>query len=243
MIEVFEGHVKRIKRSSNGEYIGLCPFHDDNNPSFSFNDIGVFYCHACEIGGNAYQFAKMVGDDAPKMDYIERTPPKAKIWSPPQKVAQSYNDFVSKASDKLLLNYDEYIGGLPWNKSVVQKLMIGWDEGFVFPYLNSHGDLVNIKWHKRKQIYGHAQAFVFPFWHMIHKYKKEEVLYLVEGEKDCVTMISKGKQAVSFNNGAKTKVPKEIIDIIKARFNDIVIYFDPDQAGRDATFKFLERYG
>lgn len=38
----------------------VCPFHDDNRPSFhvNFNE-GVFHCFACEVSGNAFQFVKL----------------------------------------------------------------------------------------------------------------------------------------------------------------------------------------
>jgi DNA primase len=37
--------------------IGLCPFHDDHNPSFNVNDERNFwYCFACNEGGDISVF-------------------------------------------------------------------------------------------------------------------------------------------------------------------------------------------
>ena len=38
---------------------GLCPFHDDNNPSMSVSrEKGIFYCFVCKKGGNALKFVE-----------------------------------------------------------------------------------------------------------------------------------------------------------------------------------------
>lgn len=39
---------------------GLCPFHDDNNPSMSVSkEKGIFYCFVCKTGGNAIKFLEL----------------------------------------------------------------------------------------------------------------------------------------------------------------------------------------
>ena len=41
------------------EYRGLCPFHDENEPSFWANrGKGVWYCFGCGRGGNIPEFSK-----------------------------------------------------------------------------------------------------------------------------------------------------------------------------------------
>lgn len=40
-----------------GEYVGLCPFHDDHSPSMAVVPRkGIFYCFSCGAGGNAIDF-------------------------------------------------------------------------------------------------------------------------------------------------------------------------------------------
>ncbi len=45
-----------LKRSGKG-YVGLCPFHDDKNPSLHVNeDKGLYHCFACGAGGDIVGF-------------------------------------------------------------------------------------------------------------------------------------------------------------------------------------------
>lgn len=40
-----------------GEWFGLCPFHNDSDPSFSVSpETGAWYCFGCKKGGNAISF-------------------------------------------------------------------------------------------------------------------------------------------------------------------------------------------
>ena len=50
--------IEKVKKTGHNQFIGLCPFHDDTKPSFSFNtDSGLYKCHSCGEQGNAYQLA------------------------------------------------------------------------------------------------------------------------------------------------------------------------------------------
>jgi hypothetical protein len=66
IVAVIEKYVK-LKRSGNS-YKGLCPFHDENTPSFSVSEQrGIYKCFGCDEGGDAVDFVmKMEG-----MDFIE----------------------------------------------------------------------------------------------------------------------------------------------------------------------------
>lgn len=60
---IFSKHLKKIKKSTGGNYSALCPFHPDTTPSFSFNALtGLWQCFACGEKGNARQFLEKIGD-------------------------------------------------------------------------------------------------------------------------------------------------------------------------------------
>jgi DNA primase catalytic core len=55
--EILFGDLKKLKKESNGQYIACCPFHDDENPSFSISaDKPLWNCHGCGEDGNWVQY-------------------------------------------------------------------------------------------------------------------------------------------------------------------------------------------
>lgn len=55
IVEVISRYVQLTKRGNN--YFGICPFHDDHNPSMSVSpDKQLFKCFVCEKGGNVFNF-------------------------------------------------------------------------------------------------------------------------------------------------------------------------------------------
>jgi hypothetical protein len=45
-----------LKRKGS-EWMGVCPFHGDTDPSLAVNDKkGLFFCHGCEAGGDVVSY-------------------------------------------------------------------------------------------------------------------------------------------------------------------------------------------
>lgn len=52
----FKPYIKKASKS-NGQLVGLCPFHDDREHSFSVNlKTGEWHCFREDIGGNVLSF-------------------------------------------------------------------------------------------------------------------------------------------------------------------------------------------
>ncbi len=46
-----------LKRIGGGKFLGLCPFHNDSNPSMNVNPhMGIYKCFACGAGGDVFKF-------------------------------------------------------------------------------------------------------------------------------------------------------------------------------------------
>jgi DNA primase len=55
IVDVVGAYVTLRPQSNN--HFGLCPFHNENTPSFSVNrDKQIFYCFGCQAGGNVISF-------------------------------------------------------------------------------------------------------------------------------------------------------------------------------------------
>ena len=55
IVDVISEYIPLSKNGKN--YVGVCPFHDDSNPSmFVSPDKQIFKCFACGVGGNVFNF-------------------------------------------------------------------------------------------------------------------------------------------------------------------------------------------
>lgn len=64
IVDIVSEYVPLKKKGAN--YVGLCPFHNDRNPSFMVSDTKqIFKCFSCGVGGNAIKFISL----AEKMDF------------------------------------------------------------------------------------------------------------------------------------------------------------------------------
>lgn len=54
------GDYVHLKRSGSN-YVGLCPFHQEDTPSFTVDpEKGLYHCFGCNAGGNVFQFLQQI---------------------------------------------------------------------------------------------------------------------------------------------------------------------------------------
>ncbi len=253
---LFNSHIERLKSGSGGQSLGLCPFHEDSNPSFAVNlDSGLWKCFAGCGEGNAYQFAEKMGiDPTPYMNGDQgKYQKKTGIESNKKRNGdigeyggiQSGSELSSEDKKKALKFNKFLIGNFdlckePWNLEAVKKSFTGYDpetETLTFLHTNSKGKGVNIKWHKNKDgnprsVAGHGSCRLYPL-HLLNDYSKDSLIYC-EGEKDCLTLLSHGFNAVTGTTGA-VSIPRDLSQL--EGFNEITIVYDNDKAGKDGSAK------
>lgn len=256
--ELYESHIKGIK-GNGSQFVGLCPFHDDRQHSFSFNsESGLSYCHAGCGSFNAAQFAERIGiNPQPYRNgtfQSSKTTPK----SVPKKekdgdVGEIRDKYLDESDRKrtfsyhkhLLTNFDELTKGLNWNKGVVSSTYTGFDKDthrFTFLHSDKNGKALNIKYHKGEDgalpfsIKGHGMCRLYPL-QLLEDYNRKLPLIFCEGEKDVLTLLSHGYQAVTSTTGAES-IPKNLTPL-----KDFMIFivFDNDKAGISGAKKLKER--
>jgi DNA primase len=57
IVEVIGQYVPLKRQSSGSRYVGLCPFHSENTPSFGVNGaLGFYFCFGCQAKGDVFKF-------------------------------------------------------------------------------------------------------------------------------------------------------------------------------------------
>ena len=255
VLALYERHCSRIKKVGQSQYQALCPFHEENNPSFGFNtEFTTYKCFSCGVKGNAVQFAKHFNED-PKPFYSDKPPLNGgKQAGITQETNGKQTDTVDKTTDnngKILIPSSEGIKDISydyctfmyeymyeWQDSEYKNLnMVGMYEGhMVFPYFGEDGEtVVGIHHHKSAPHWtGDGKNKWYNVWNVQFMDKKKPLI-ICEGEKDCNKLLDNGYNAVTVSGGVGTCpkrgehnfIPKEFKD-----FPEIIIHFDNDDAGR-----------
>ena len=239
-IPMFERHIGKIKQLSNGQYLGLCPFHSDGKPSFSFDYQGLYNCKACGVKGNAITFAKAIGEDwLPYVsdDYkstykIEPTQKPKPIQKPKKK-----NIKPKLSPEQLKVKVKEY--HKEWFDSKSKNLFqVGECNGHLtFPYYDKKGEkVIGIKHHKPSFWEGDGKLKWYMEWQLPYM-DKSKTLVINEGEPDVHTMLDAGYNSISSSGGAGS-IP-ELPEII-TEFKDIQILYDNDDEGRRGAKKLAQ---
>ena len=80
IVNLIGEYVRLEKRGRN--YIGVCPFHQEKDPSFSVSpEKQIFYCFGCQSGGNAMKFL-MLAENLTFLESVRRLADRAGIYLP-----------------------------------------------------------------------------------------------------------------------------------------------------------------
>ena len=247
---LFKDSLNGFKELSNGQFIAICPFHTDSKPSFSGNhNSGLWNCKACDKKGNAYYYAKDMNVPNPhqyilddsngyKEQYQQNVDLRVNSTESTENLIQMMNEFKSN----LKKNMDIFPQKL-WDKSLIDKYGIGIDKNDVwaYAYYDSKKILQGIKIHKSRTI-GDGKCK----WYIadnIATFDRNKPLYICEGEKDVLALLSHNYQAITQTAGA-TSIPKDKdgnydLDWFYD-FLDIYICYDYDKAGIEGAKKLAD---
>ncbi len=225
-------------RKTGTSYKGLCPFHDDRTPSFSVSPVkGVYKCFSCGAAGNAVKFI---------MEHEQMTYPEALKW-----LANKYhievhereltneekqqeneresmflvNEWAAKYFNDILHNdVDGMAIGMQYVTAFGGRLLDSRTKGVSQKYVNSPDSVI---YHKERELYGIFQAK--------KAIAKHDLVYMVEGYTDVVSMHQCGIENVVANSGTALSVHQ--IRLLHRFTSNIVLLYDGDEAGQHAALR------
>lgn len=228
-----------------------CPFHPDSSPSFTLNlHKGVGYCFSCPTkkgytleetiakfeGKTARQCASLLKKEGVYEAALKEKEAKALRENKPDGcgITEEEIDSCARALHMNAAKKAELVGLTGWSDETLRKFKIGWTGmSFSIPlYVGSI--LSNVRYYtpagkqKYTGVTGHNDPVLWP----MENLSRPGVLWLMEGEKDCVLANQCGLNAVTFTGGAKT-FPMDYLMQFKGR--DVNILYDIDAPGREGA--------
>ena len=246
---LFKRHIKKSKINGN-QLTGLCPFHDDRNPSFSANlETGQWNCFACDDKqGNAKQFAELVEDNTfitRNTEVANSIKTKSKKYKKPNWIkGQDISDkvvhfFKDRGISRQTIIINDVQGKKVYMPQYDKKVL-----SIAFPYYDRQSDVLNVKYRSLQdknfmQTKGGRKVFyglkTFP--------QGDTTAIIVEGEIDSLTLdeidytfnlsVPNGANGLKFlNNHSK------LLDQLET----IIIAVDNDKAGQELKKKLINRF-
>lgn len=145
IVNIISQYVALKRKGRN--YFGVCPFHNEKNPSFSVSpDKQIFHCFGCGVGGNVYTFltkiegigfkealemlAEKQNIQLPTLDTSADSALedlKAKVFKVNEFTADFYHQNLYKATAKLA---QEYVKQRKLNNETLKTFKIGYSGKF-----------------------------------------------------------------------------------------------------------------
>ncbi|MCL5070826.1 MAG: toprim domain-containing protein [Actinobacteria bacterium] len=236
-----------IKR--NNELITKCLFNNcDNNSKGKEAHLylnihsGQYECKKCGVKGNIFTLAKYFGDDLKDIG-------KEKSNKYGQKKQKDFENLVNKCNQSMPERIRTYLKDRGINDELIEKYKLGY--GYFY---NKNWITIPIKDRSGKYIFfklredpdSGNKKITFPRgskaqiydWDTLKKCCK--YLFICEGELDRLLLISKGLPAITSTHGVNTFPDVWFPEL--SNIEKILVVFDKDKSGKDATINLLERF-
>lgn len=205
----YKSFIPSLKDNGKVETLGLCPFHDDHDPSFSVNlETGLWFCHTCCGGGSVFDFyMKHEGADFPTAlkEIAEMT-----------QLATGSDKLKSTKEPTSTYDYQDVDGKVLFQACRYEP------KDFRLRRPDGNGGWIN-------NIKG-----ITPIPYNLPEVIKADTVYICEGEKDCISLKSIGKVATTNPMGAG-KWKDDYSKYLEGK--DVVIFSDNDPPGKEHAEK------
>ena len=233
--------IKKAKPSGEDSIVGLCPFHDDSNSSFSVDlKTGKWFCFAENVGGNFIDFYAKMNGISTKEAYekiLEKYNVPLKLEGEKEKKAELANYSLQQYSfeKKLPEDFLKKVCSLSTEKDYYQK-----NTYLKIPYFLENGQKAvfrkrygnkEFRWPKGSK----GKIPLYGEWRLT-EIRNASYVVLVEGESDTQSMWYMNFPCLGVPGAAMFK------DEMAAKLKGIKIYLhkEPDQGGNTFVRKVTE---
>jgi len=256
-LDFYSEYIQKLKSLGEGQYTGLCCFHEDESPSFSINvETGMWRCYAGCGDGNLYSFLERHLKISTKKDRIKWLCEHLGI---PMKTEEDYNlegtvnDQIWKDFHASLLKHKAMITKLYEIRGITLDTIKQFKLGFqstnnriTIPVFDTGGKCRNIRYYamtgkvkpQNKMLNHTGGSDEFNYGRMrlypVSALKNKKVI-LCEGEMDAVLLTQSGFHAVTVTSGAGSFRKEWSHKYFRDK--QVIICFDIDTAGKVGTQK------
>ncbi len=243
MASFYEQFVQFEKVSGEQSY-ARCPMHNDTNASFTVNmSTDEWYCHGCGKGGRYVEFIENYYDVGRDVAVVA-----VKQWEQRKTLPFPTEDYVEACIRKLQEKPAEIkaLHDFGISDEIIKKYKLGYDDTRItIPIYSRTNKLINVRKYlpPHRRIDGSTNAKVigirgcnesrfFPYDSFA---PENDVIYVVEGEKDCLVALSQGLNCVTGTGGSNMPVHEESLFTGKK----VYLMIDNDPAGARLTAHYV----
>lgn len=206
-------------RRAGAEYMGKCPFHKDDTPSFSVNpEKNLYHCHGCGASGDIFTWLEAHDgmDFKAALEYLQDLvggPPKAPTAMPKGDIVKVYSYVDEQGGLLYEVCRKEWIEAGKKKKTFVQR---------------SYDDKGRTRWtikDCRRVLY------------QLPKVLAADEIWCVEGEKDADTLTDLGLVGTTIAGGAKSPWLASYTEAVQGK--RVVVIPDNDEPGAEHAEKVL----
>lgn len=234
-------YFKRIHEAQDNILVS-CPYHkggQENKPSCGIHVKSlVYHCFTCGAAGTFFDMmqdiyqpieeAQLISD----RDDLDLSLPEREVKTLQKKkkevVQFEYNVGLTK-----------YLQSRKLTQEVCKEYLVGYkDDLVVFPTRDMSGEIIfyvtrNV--YRKEYTLSRDDKPIYGLYELFKRQKNPSYCFIVESPINALTLRVWGYNAVALMGTGSQKQMKEIFDL---PIRDIILCFDGDQAGRDATKKF-----
>lgn len=242
---------------------GLCPFHSEKTPSFSWDsESNQFHCFGCGKTVNIIDYyieveylsfiqatdkvLEMLGKpQSDKKPYVSQRKEDKEIYLKPKIDKQDLPEDMVKYFEKRKITEDT-LNHWRVKKAIINFANKGQPDDYrpaiVFSCYDENNELVHESYRGSgktfKQSYK-TKSILWGQWHI----DTNERLYVVEGQPDAMALWQSGiKNVVSIPSGAQNRKYLELNYDFLSQFDEIIFWIDNDEAGKTAGSNFKAKF-